>query len=64
MKVLSIKHAKKIIGTRNIDIEVDGGINLKTAKNVINAGANVLVSGSTIFKSNNYKKTMKDLRNI
>ena len=63
-QIEKIKHAKKIIGTRNIDIEVDGGINLKTAKNVINAGANVLVSGSTIFKSNNYKKTMKDLRNI
>ena len=59
-----IREIKEIIGNRNIDIEVDGGINFKTAKDAINAGANVLVSGSTIFQSNDYRKTMKDLRNI
>ena len=37
----------------NFDIEVDGGINFKNAKSVINAGANILVSGTTIFKENN-----------
>ena len=36
----------------NIDIEVDGGIKLSNAESVINAGANVLVSGSGIFKGN------------
>ena len=35
------------------DIEVDGGINFSNSKDVINAGANILVSGTTIFKSNN-----------
>ena len=35
------------------DIEVDGGINFENSKSVINAGANILVSGTTIFKSNN-----------
>ena len=37
----------------NFDIEVDGGINFKNAKSAINAGANILVSGTTIFKENN-----------
>ena len=53
-----------MIGDRKIDIEVDGGINLKTAKEAIIAGANILVSGSTIFKSKQYKKIINDLRNL
>ena len=45
-----------------IDIEVDGGINEKTAKMAINAGANILVSGSYIVKSENFKEAIKKLR--
>ena len=37
----------------NFDIEIDGGINFDNSKDAINAGANILVSGTTIFKSNN-----------
>ena len=37
----------------NFDIEIDGGINFDNAKIAIEAGANILVSGTTIFKSNN-----------
>ena len=37
----------------NFDIEIDGGINFENCKKVIDAGANILVSGTTIFKSNN-----------
>ena len=37
----------------NFDIEIDGGINFDNCKSAINAGANILVSGTTIFKSNN-----------
>ena len=36
----------------NVDIEIDGGINFKNFKTAIDAGANVLVSGSTIFNEN------------
>ena len=36
----------------NFDIEVDGGINFSNYKEIINAGANILVSGTTIFKEN------------
>ena len=55
---------KQLVGNRNIDIEVDGGINLENVRDVKDAGANVIVSGSTIFKNNNYKKIINDLRTI
>ena len=47
---------------KNIDLEVDGGINNITAKDVKNAGANVLVSGSYIFNSKNYKEAIESLK--
>ncbi|MFM7557937.1 MAG: ribulose-phosphate 3-epimerase, partial [Alphaproteobacteria bacterium] len=47
---------------KNIELEVDGGINNFTAKDVINAGANVLVSGSYIFSSKNYSQAIDSLR--
>ena len=49
---------------KNVNIEVDGGVNLETAPNVIKAGANILISGSAIFKSNNIEQTIKQLRKI
>ena len=50
-----IKELKKIQDEKNInfDIEIDGGINFDNCKAAIEAGANILVSGTTIFKSNN-----------
>ena len=50
-----IKELKSIQKKQNIDfdIEIDGGINFENSKIVIEAGANILVSGTTIFKSNN-----------
>ena len=49
---------------RQIDLEVDGGINPETAKQVIAAGANVLVAGTAVFKDgpNNYKNNIAALR--
>ena len=46
----------------DIDIEVDGGINDKTAPKTTDAGANILVSGSYIINSGNFKETIKKLR--
>ena len=63
-QIEKIKETKKLIGNKKIDIEVDGGINKKNAKTLIDAGADILVSGSTIFKSNNYQKTINELRNL
>ena len=49
-----IKKLRKIQNERNLnfDIEIDGGINFGNYKKAIDAGANILVSGTTIFKSN------------
>ena len=54
-KVLDkIKQLKKIQQEKNLsfDIEIDGGINFENCKIAIDAGANILVSGTTVFKSN------------
>ena len=50
-----IKELKKIRDERKLDfdIEIDGGINFENSKQAVEAGANILVSGTTIFKSNN-----------
>tara|TARA_B100000131_G_scaffold218503_1_gene210038 strand:- start:27 stop:686 length:660 start_codon:yes stop_codon:yes gene_type:complete len=48
------------------DIEVDGGINFSNSKKVLAAGANILVSGTTVFKENNgnIKKNIETLKSI
>ena len=50
-----VKKLKKIQSERdfNFDIEIDGGINFDNCQSAIDAGANILVSGTTVFKSNN-----------
>ena len=61
-----LKQLKKIITDKSlkIDLEIDGGINFENCKTAIDAGANVLVSGSTIFKQNkgDLKKNISLLR--
>jgi ribulose-phosphate 3-epimerase len=58
-----ISEIRKYLNEKCLDrvlIEVDGGIKLHNAKEVIDAGANVLVAGSEIFKANNPIQTIKD----
>tara|TARA_B110001452_G_scaffold266378_1_gene273075 strand:- start:2391 stop:3056 length:666 start_codon:yes stop_codon:yes gene_type:complete len=61
-----IKKIKELVSQKNlkIEIEVDGGINFENCSTAKNAGANVLVSGSTIFKENqgDLKKNIEILR--
>ena len=61
-----LKNIKKIISQKklNIDLEIDGGINFQNCKLAKDAGANVLVSGSTVFKENDgdLKKNISLLR--
>ena len=63
-----IKKLKKIKeeNNYNYDIEVDGGINFSYSKDVLTAGANILVSGTTIFNENNgdIKKNIETLKSI
>ena len=60
-----ISAARKMIGDRSIWLEVDGGIDPITAPLCWNAGANVLVAGSAVFKdgsTDKYQKNIKDLK--
>ena len=60
-----IKLVSELVGIRPINIQVDGGINNEIAPKVIEAGANVLVAGSAVFKGGNiksYEKNIKALR--
>lgn len=62
-KISDVRARIKATG-RDIDLEVDGGINPDTAKQVIAAGANVLVAGTAVFKGgpSNYAAAIKSLR--
>jgi len=63
-----VKYLKAKIKEKNLktEIEIDGGINFETAKLAIDAGVDILVSGTTIFKSNkgDLKKNIKLLKSI
>ncbi|MBC6686022.1 ribulose-phosphate 3-epimerase [Wolbachia pipientis] len=60
-----ISTIKKMIQERNLktQISVDGGINFSNAADIIKAGADILVAGSAIFKAENIKKAVNDLKN-
>ena len=60
-----IKTVSDLVGSRPINIQVDGGVNNEIAPKVITAGANVIVAGSAVFKEGNvesYKQNIKSLR--
>ena len=61
------KAVRELINKNNlkVDVEIDGGINFENCSKVKDAGANIIVSGSTIFKENkgNLKKNIEILRN-
>ena len=64
--LLKIKQIAEIIedSGKDIFLEVDGGIDLDTAKDVIRNGANVLVVGSAIYRSKNISATVKEFLSI
>jgi len=59
-----IKALRRMIDERSlkVKIEVDGGVTIENAASIINAGADVLVAGSTVFKSANPKETIATLK--
>ncbi|MDR6302043.1 ribulose-phosphate 3-epimerase [Mesonia maritima] len=61
-----VKQLKEIIADNNAStqIEIDGGVTDQNAKQLVEAGADVLVAGSFVFKSTNPSETIKDLRSI
>lgn len=62
-KIENIRN-KIIKSGKKIELEVDGGINNQNNKLVINAGADVLVSGSYIFSNQNYQNAIKSLKTV
>lgn len=61
-----IKKIREIIDTHNANtlIEVDGGVGLQNAEKILQAGANVLVAGSSVFKANDPTKAISRLKEI
>jgi len=57
-----IRRIRQMIGDRPIDLEVDGGVNTETIKDVVTAGANVVVAGSAVFRGDDYAATIGALR--
>ena len=58
-----LREVRTLVGARPIDIEVDGGVTANNAARVVQAGANVLVAGSAVFKGGNYKANIAAIRN-
>lgn len=61
-----IRKARQMIDDtgKSIDLEVDGGIKASNAKRVADAGGNILVMGTEIFHSGDYKKKVKEIRDV
>jgi len=57
-----IEEARDIIGSRDIYLQVDGGINPENVAAVKEAGADVIVAGSAVFKSDDYGRAIKSLK--
>lgn len=57
-----ISELREMTRGRNIDIEVDGGIGVENAGEIVRAGANALVAGSSIFKTQDYAAAIKSIR--
>ncbi|OHC75924.1 MAG: ribulose-phosphate 3-epimerase [Rhodospirillales bacterium RIFCSPLOWO2_12_FULL_58_28] len=62
-QLAKIQRIRSMIGRRNIDLMVDGGINAKNIKSVVDAGADAVVAGSAVFRGDDYKATIGELRN-
>ena len=62
-KVLQTKNLIQRTGSKAL-IEVDGGVNMETGLQLVQAGADVLVAGSFVFNSKNPQQTIKELKNL
>lgn len=61
-----VKTLRQMISEKslNVKIEIDGGVTLENAKEIVEAGADVLVAGNTVFKSEDPKETIRKLKEI
>ena len=64
-QLTKIKNIKEnFIKNKNIDLEVDGGVNFQNSIKLVQAGANVLVAGTTIFQNKNYAENISKLKGL
>lgn len=63
-KIKAIREKCNELGFYDMDIQVDGGINLETAPLAVKAGANVLVTGNVLFSADDMGKRLQELRDI
>jgi len=61
-----IRQLRKLIDEKGlkVHIEIDGGVTMENAKSILDAGANVLVAGNTVFKSANPRETIRQLKQL
>ena len=61
-----IRELRKMIDDNklNVKIEVDGGVTLENAKAIVDAGADILVAGNTVFKSHDPRQTIAQLKSV
>lgn len=61
-----IRELRKMIDEKglHVKIEIDGGVTLENAREIVEAGADVLVAGNTVFQSSNPKETISILKNL
>lgn len=57
-----LRRVKEYIGNRNIDLEIDGGITAENVHLVVEAGANVIVAGTSVFGKEDRNKAIEDLK--
>lgn len=57
-----LREVRALVGARPIDIEIDGGITAENTARVVQAGANVLVAGSAVFKGGDYRGNIAAIR--
>jgi ribulose-phosphate 3-epimerase len=64
--VSKVRELRKLIDNWNLPvlIEVDGGVTIENAKDILSAGADVLVAGNTVFKSSDPARTIADLKSV
>jgi len=62
-KVKQLSHLREVSGA-NFLIEIDGGVNTANARKLLDAGADILVAGSFVFKSDNPTQTIADLKAV
>lgn len=61
-KISKVRSMLNALGRNDVYISVDGGINAQTAKEVLEAGANVLVAGKSVYGASNLKEAINELR--